>query len=615
MKRNRSHVAVRRILAQAKVLEDELHVASNNASVLNPRVIVLREKVKDIYCSLLMLDLCAAQHIGIEQRLWHKVFYQPIEELRAQIRSEQKKATLKDAGHTATILSKFLKESEEFYSSLIDRLQHTHGNIGVELPSRRKKKAKTIDPAEDRENCTKSCYQSLIYLGDILRYKEISLRSKTHQNFKSATSCYRQATYIWPKSGNPYNQLAVLSLYNADEIGALYNYYRALYSENSFPTAKENLKILFGKKGCGSTTGIRPDNFSFEHCCSSFMQAIGALFTKLSTSDALSKVIDDCTCNFKHMCSMNDESMQIHMASKGQHMVKEIRIVHFFIKVVVISICSIESAILSLDSNENTSLDESFVHHALMLALGIQLHFIQSCKSPSAKVLPAIGIFSSWLAIHKGRINTEGTPGLKKRFKKYTSALICLLRELDVNDVNENELSWCLIEDVELRGFTPIAAFQKELKYGTWPSTQRSKESQWRRAIRLARILNNARVISNDDSLLLQPIMGFTHCDWNALKTIEDREDNIITWKGNVVQKVSLALPDVESEVPTQLQYEENAGIVYDTLAFLSNNFFEKREEEWKSRAQNVCFNVHQSPALSIRKGDTIGNSDLILGS
>lgn len=58
---------------------------------------------------------------------------------------------------------------------------------------------------------------------------------------------YRQAARVLPASGNPYNQMAVMSYYTSDELRAVYYYFRSLAVAMPFVTARENLLLLFEK--------------------------------------------------------------------------------------------------------------------------------------------------------------------------------------------------------------------------------------------------------------------------------------------------------------------------------------------------------------------------------
>lgn len=65
--------------------------------------------------------------------------------------------------------------------------------------------------------------------------------------WERAMSYYRQAATVLPSSGNPYNQMAVMSYYTGDELRAVYCYFRSLAVAQPFSTARENLLMLFEK--------------------------------------------------------------------------------------------------------------------------------------------------------------------------------------------------------------------------------------------------------------------------------------------------------------------------------------------------------------------------------
>lgn len=74
---------------------------------------------------------------------------------------------------------------------------------------------------------------------------------QAHQGSRSAWSQaaahYREAARVVCTSGNPFNQLAVLSYYLGDELRAVSYYFRSLAVAQPFATSRENLLILFEK--------------------------------------------------------------------------------------------------------------------------------------------------------------------------------------------------------------------------------------------------------------------------------------------------------------------------------------------------------------------------------
>lgn len=91
-----------------------------------------------------------------------------------------------------------------------------------------------------------SCHQTLIRLGDLSRYRETELVHKD-RNWAPAVGYYDLAGSIYPASGMPHNQLAVIALADGNHMRALYHLYRALTVEEPHPTAKGNLEIEFKK--------------------------------------------------------------------------------------------------------------------------------------------------------------------------------------------------------------------------------------------------------------------------------------------------------------------------------------------------------------------------------
>jgi hypothetical protein len=103
-----------------------------------------------------------------------------------------------------------------------------------------------------------SCHRSLIFLGDLARYREQHRDGAAAsaggggevgggRDWTAAAICYQLALRVLPSIGNPHNQLAVLATYDDDEFGALYRYCRSLCLARPFDTARDNLLLLLGK--------------------------------------------------------------------------------------------------------------------------------------------------------------------------------------------------------------------------------------------------------------------------------------------------------------------------------------------------------------------------------
>jgi hypothetical protein len=96
----------------------------------------------------------------------------------------------------------------------------------------------------------------------LARYKE--QRSDHYpRDFFVARKWYEKALQLKPDMGSPFNQLAVVSTYESDELSAVYYYYRGMLVKTPFPTAKENLALLF-QKNAKLFESKRPLTGSFE---------------------------------------------------------------------------------------------------------------------------------------------------------------------------------------------------------------------------------------------------------------------------------------------------------------------------------------------------------------
>jgi hypothetical protein len=101
---------------------------------------------------------------------------------------------------------------------------------------------------ESRQLILLSCYNALIRLGDLSRYRETDyVEGDQPKNWAPAVGYYGLAGELNPASGTTHNQLAVIALQDGNHMRALYHLYRALMVEAPHPSAKSNLEIEFKK--------------------------------------------------------------------------------------------------------------------------------------------------------------------------------------------------------------------------------------------------------------------------------------------------------------------------------------------------------------------------------
>ncbi|MBA0604985.1 hypothetical protein Godav_017602 [Gossypium davidsonii] len=220
------------------------------------------QQMRENYEAIILEDHAFSEQHSIEYALW-QLHYKRIEELRAHY-----SAVLASAGSNAPQgvkvsqrpdrLTKirlqfktFLSEATGFYHDLILKIRAKYGlpfGYFSDDSERRTVMDKNGKKSADIKKGLVSCHRCLIYLGDLARYKGLygDGDSKSRE-FVAASSYYLHAASIWPSSGNPHHQLAILASYSGDELLAVYRYFRSLAVDNPFLTARDNLIVAFEK--------------------------------------------------------------------------------------------------------------------------------------------------------------------------------------------------------------------------------------------------------------------------------------------------------------------------------------------------------------------------------
>lgn len=90
----------------------------------------------------------------------------------------------------------------------------------------------------------RSVYRSLVYLGDLSRYRELYNSTK---NWGPAIGHYDAARKLMPNLGDAQNQLAVIALGDQSSLSSIYHIYRSLCVDEPFANGKGNLEICLGK--------------------------------------------------------------------------------------------------------------------------------------------------------------------------------------------------------------------------------------------------------------------------------------------------------------------------------------------------------------------------------
>ncbi|WIA21699.1 hypothetical protein OEZ85_000866 [Tetradesmus obliquus] len=262
---------------RALELERRLKATYRKRSFYDPEARTLRGQLRSAYESLLFLDAAFAAANDVELALWKGVFYRPIEEFRTRLKQADKAG---DAGASAgpkvaAAFMRFLEEASLFYRRLVMQLQAAYGDVGVKLAVEAAGAAGGGVAAANGaaamlcssgssapRDVRPSIHRCLIYLGDLARYTAQAApkaapaaaaaagagpgqHPAAMPDWQRAGYYYRLAARVLPRSGNPHNQLAVMSVMVGEALRAVYHYARSLCVGIPFWTARENLLLLF----------------------------------------------------------------------------------------------------------------------------------------------------------------------------------------------------------------------------------------------------------------------------------------------------------------------------------------------------------------------------------
>ncbi|KAL8147352.1 hypothetical protein AgCh_004893 [Apium graveolens] len=216
--------------------------------------------MRENYETIILEDHDFSEQHEIEYALW-QLHYRRIEELRAYYSvalssvSQSGKGTIRSGpdrvNKIRSQLKTFLSEATGFYHDLMVKIRAKYGlplSYITDDPEGQISSSKERNRSIEVKEGLISCNRCLIYLGDLARYKGLYGEGDSKaRDFAAASSYYMQAASLWPSSGNPHHQLAILASYSGDELVAVYRYFRSLAVDTPFSTARENLIIAFEK--------------------------------------------------------------------------------------------------------------------------------------------------------------------------------------------------------------------------------------------------------------------------------------------------------------------------------------------------------------------------------
>ncbi|KAJ0018645.1 hypothetical protein Pint_10547 [Pistacia integerrima] len=537
------------VLVEVANTEKQLWTLILSKGLLCSDVQELYRKVCSSYEKIVLNDYDQAELQDVEFSLW-KLHYKHIDEFRKRIKKSsgnsdnttfavlQSGANLQKSNdnHIEGFKS-FLLEAIEFYQNLIVKIRRCCGLPEEYSFFRKDGISMTVEPKK-MQKCQFLCHRFLVCLGDLARYKEQyeKFGSEDH-NWSVAATYYLEATMIWPDSGNPQNQLAVLATYVGDEFLALYHCIRSLAVKEPFPDAHNNLILLFernrslylhslSREACfdflkpseRSSGQIKSQSSSDVSNCNmlkadnicSVETTLWSLIIRTMSFFFIKSSLEDFPCAFASTMRELDSILELDdtklvamlasyelMGSARAGPFRALQVVPIFMFVVQKVISSSGTKLLE-DKNDLKELE--LTRFALTVTFIFMGRLVDRClkSNPldSCPLLAAVLVFVEWLVGMLDEVEAHETDDkVYSAMSYFFGALIALLKKLDFRGEVSNPERTALWEDYELRGFAPLSCSHVSLDFSTHYECVQSFESGTK--CRADRIINAAIKIAD----------------------------------------------------------------------------------------------------------------------
>ncbi|KAK7319700.1 hypothetical protein RJT34_04425 [Clitoria ternatea] len=497
------------ILLEIGNSEKQLWALIHSTGLLNSDGQDLYRNIRSSYERTLLSNYSHSELQDVEYSLW-KLHYKHIDEFRKRIKKHSGNAEDKKSGkpqdgvlqmnneNQVKAFKSFLSEATEFYQNLIVKLKKYY-RVPEEALFYKKGCVSTSFELESMLKCQYLCHRCLVCMGDLARYKQQyeNLDIKK-QNWSIAATHYLEATRIWPDSGNPQNQLAVLATYIGDDFLALYHCVRSLTIKEPFPDAWDNIIFLLennrsshlqyvssevcfdffkpsgrikketnAKPSDDSSNGnmvkVESSYFTDTKLWSLIVRTISFLFITSSLEEFLIALASTIGV-LEEMVELEDIKLktmlesyrQMDLARKGPFKA---------LQVVSILIFTVKNLIDKHEKHESKDKNDCLIQLALAATFIFMGRFVERCLKASplnyCPLLPSVLVFVEWCASMLDAIEVYATDRKSTTAISYFfDVLIELLNQLNKNRKEARKLvdSAPLWEDYELRGFVYVAS-------------------------------------------------------------------------------------------------------------------------------------------------------------
>ncbi|XP_052182535.1 nonsense-mediated mRNA decay factor SMG7-like [Diospyros lotus] len=509
------------LLSEVINAEKQLWALIHSKDLSHAGVEELYLKVRSGYEKIILNDHERINPQDTEYSLW-KLHYKYIDEFRKKIRqtsayAESGKSAISQnvvnvqnsiESHKQQFIS-FLSDSIQFYHNLIKRVRRCYA-----LPEDLSFYENCAVDTTKLHKCQYSCQRFLVCLGDLARYRELYMKPDFQRcNWSVAATYYFRASLVWPDSGNPQNQLALLATYIGDDFLALYHCIRSLAIKEPFPDSWNNLILLFEKNRSSHLCSLSKEvHFNFlnpyERCTSltlsqsscgsqkndipqsterlsSAKSDLWPLFVRLISFFFIESSLDEFSCTLAStireldvLLALDDTELKAalepyqNMESGRTGPFRALQMASILIFIIHNLTESWEHKELKEESNMQ---EPMLIQLALTTAFVCLARFVERCLNSKplelSPLLPAVLVFVEWLVNLLNKVETYGVhENARSAMSYFFHAFVDLLNELHKNEVEvETQDNTALWEDYELRGFTPIALVHSSLDFISHP--------------------------------------------------------------------------------------------------------------------------------------------------
>ncbi|RVD88046.1 uncharacterized protein DFL_002244 [Arthrobotrys flagrans] len=375
-----------------------------------------------------------------------------------------------------TYFTKFIKLSSKFYRALIQRLishfsVHNLKFVAAEFKFEIDTSDRERDyPSQIQNSAILTCYESLLHLGDLSRYRENygepNPRNPDAKNWGPAKGYYTLARKVIPAHPKAFNQLAVLAQYEQSHFTAIYYLYRSLLAEEpdeaTHETTLSNLKICFVKilKDNASSDGVASDEITamfsryHAHC---FLSNDASEYESLK-SDLLNQItlgvkeraVPTVILNRMILINIAAEHLALSRDRATLSSPKVVTFLRFNVETFTSILMVLQQELdgTSQDSREDVA---------------------DLVSAVTRRMLPSLRLYSAWLLIsHHILVNETNDMSLnvqvKQLWQTYATTLSLLQSTFPMRSLSQSP--YLLEEDDDIAGFKPLMDTSESRRLG-----------------------------------------------------------------------------------------------------------------------------------------------------